>query len=52
MNGDRKAAGLAEPFPQVCIAIIYSSALRNSALSLGFDRGAGDKGGERPVAWP
>jgi hypothetical protein len=33
----------------MCIAIISSSALRNSALSLGSDRRAGDKGGERSV---
>lgn len=30
-----------------CTAIFLSSALRNSALSLGSDRGAGDKRGER-----
>src|SRR5262245_48349259 len=43
-SGNRKAAGLAAPFPQMCVAIISPSVLRNSALSLGFDRGAGDKG--------
>jgi hypothetical protein len=30
-------------------AIVSSSTQRNSALSLGSDRGAGDKGGGRPV---
>jgi len=40
---------IAAPLPQMCVAIILSSTLRNSALSLGSDRGAGTKGGERPV---
>jgi hypothetical protein len=33
----------------VCTTIISPSAARNSALSLGRDRGLGDIGGERPI---
>lgn len=40
---------IAAPFLRTCTAIISTSALRNSALSLGSDRDVGDKGGERLV---
>ena len=39
---------IAAPFPRMCAAIISPSAVRNSALSLGRNRGVGDRG-ERPV---
>jgi len=44
-SGERKAAGLVPPFPQVCVAIISPSALRNSAQSLDSDRGRWGQGG-------
>ena len=40
----KKQREIAAPFPRACTAIISTSALRNSALSLGSDRDVGDKG--------
>ena len=40
----KKQREIAAPFLRTCTAIISTSALRNSALSLGSDRDVGDKG--------